>query len=129
MTASTQRFDIYIRIQPYYNGYLKITHTHTRTHARTHARRHAGTHARTHALTHTHTHTHARARAPARVHTLKHTAPVSQSTSAKADLILIPSKPQIIWNNVIFDKLKHKNCQIKSLGAHDPHPPLESYHL
>ena len=76
MTASTQRFDIYIRIQPYYNGYLKITHTHTRTRTSTHTSKH------TH--THTHTHTHAHTDARARVHTLKHTAPVCQSTYAKA---------------------------------------------
>ena len=47
--------------------------------------------------------------------------------------MLIPSKAKITWNNVISNKPKHKNSQIKSLGTRTPPPPpppplLESYH-
>ena len=34
--------------------------------------------------------------------------------------MLIPSKPKITWSNVISDKPKHKNSEIKSLGIHIP---------
>ena len=66
------------------------------------------------------------------IHTLRHSPPFSQSAyTNRNDLMIIPSKSQITWNNAFSVNPKRKNSQIKlkkSLGSHIPNPPLESYH-
>ena len=48
------------------------------------------------------------------IHTLRHTPPFSQSAyTNRNDLMLIPSKPKITWNNAFSVKPKRKNSQIK----------------
>ena len=50
----------------------------------------------------------------AHIHTLRHMPPFSQSAyTNRNDLMLIPSKPKITWNNAFSVKAKRKNSQIK----------------